>query len=115
MLPSSRNFRQKSRWITGNDAVKHFIKHLGTVMKHSPARSPDVTIWSDSTSKRGHEDVTREEKNAPNQAGLQQRQATGARQPIPGDRPGRDRRRPSSHSEEEEAGAEDHIAARCLM
>jgi hypothetical protein len=115
VLPSSRNFRQKSRWITGNDAVKHFIKHLGTVMKHSPARSADVTIWSDSTSKRGHEDVTREEKNASSQAGLQQRQATGARQSIPGDRPGRDRRRPSPHSEEEEAGAEDHIAARCLM
>jgi hypothetical protein len=24
-------------WITGNDALKHFIKHVGTVMKHSSA------------------------------------------------------------------------------
>ena len=24
-------------WITGNCALKHFIKHVGTVMKHSPA------------------------------------------------------------------------------
>jgi hypothetical protein len=94
--------------------VKHFIKHVGTVMKHSPARSPSVTIWSESTVKREHENVTWEEKHASKQAGSQPRQATGAGQPLSRHRPGRDRRRPSSHREEEEAGTEDRIAPRWL-
>jgi hypothetical protein len=94
--------------------VKHFIKHVGTVMKHSPARSPSVTIWSESTVKREHENVTWEEKHVSKQARRHPRQATGAGQPLSRDRPGRDRRRPSSHREEEEAGTEDRIAPRCL-
>ena|SRR5438445_7314203 len=102
------------RSITRNQALKHFIKHVGTVMKHSPARSSSVTIWSDSTVKRKHENVTWEEKHASKQARRQPRQATGAGQPLSRNRPGRYRRRPSSHREEEEAGAEDRIAPRCL-
>ena len=49
------------RPITRNQPVKHFIKHVGTVMKHSPASSPYVTIRSDSAGKRIHGNVTREE------------------------------------------------------
>ena len=115
MLPSSRNFRQKRRWITGHEPLKHFIKHVGTVMKHSPASSPWVTIRSDSAGKRRHGNVTREEIDVTNQAGIEPRQATGARQPLPRDRPGRYRRRPSPHCQEEEAGTENHFAPRCLI
>ncbi|MGX9053985.1 hypothetical protein [Mesorhizobium sp. 43Arga] len=46
-------------------------------MKHSPARSPNVTIWSDSTVKREHENVTWEE-NMPRS----KQEATRAKQPA---------------------------------
>ncbi|MGX7872161.1 hypothetical protein ACVDG5_004175 [Mesorhizobium sp. ORM6] len=95
--------------------MKHFIKHVGTVMKHSPARSPSVTIWSDSATKRKHENVIWEEKHASKQARREPRQATSACQSLSRNRPGRDCRRPSSHrKEEEEARAENRIAPRCL-
>src|SRR5207244_7548311 len=40
VLPSSRSVPERCRWITGKNRPKHFIKHVGTVMKHSRARPP---------------------------------------------------------------------------
>jgi hypothetical protein len=39
---------QKSGWLSCSRRLQHFVKQVGTVMKHSPATSAGVTIRSES-------------------------------------------------------------------